>query len=63
MGRQKFFESTVKELKQCEKSQPKIFGLYKLVKVMDNDKELVLKLPNKHGEIFDINLYRKIFGK
>lgn len=61
-GGQKFVDITVDELRKCEKSNIK-FGLYKTVKVNYNKEEKLLKLPWNSGDIYDIKLYRRIFGK
>lgn len=62
IGTQKFVETTAEELRKCEKSSVK-FGLYKTIKVNDKNEEKLLKLPWKTGDIYDIKLYRRIFGK
>lgn len=62
MGRQKFVEMTVDELRKCEKSPVK-YGLYKTVKVNDGKEEKVLKILWNTGDIYDIKLFRRVFGK
>lgn len=61
-GKQCFVESTVDELHKLEKSKPKL-GLYKTISVNDNNNQRTLKLPWNTGDIFDIKLFRRCFGK
>lgn len=62
MGRQKFVETTVDEMRQCEKGPIK-FGLYRTTKVNDGDQEKLLKMPWNSIDVYDIKLFRKLFGK
>lgn len=62
MGRQHFVETTVDELCKCEKGPVK-FGYYKTIQVNDGNEVKVLKLPWDAGDVYDIKLFRKVFGK
>lgn len=61
-GRQKFIETTVDELHKWEKSSVK-YGLYKTVKAIDGKEERMLKVPLKGVDIYDMKLFRRLFGK
>lgn len=61
-GRQKFIETTVDELHKWEKSPVK-YGIYKSVKAIDGKKEKSLKVPWKGVDIYDIKIFRRLFGK
>lgn len=65
MGRQHFVETTVEELRKCEKSPAKngLFGLHKTIKVNDGKEDKVLKILWNVGDIYDIKLFRRVFGK
>lgn len=62
MGRQHFVETTVDELRKCEKGPVK-YGAYKTIKINDGKEVKVLKLPWDAGDIFDIKRFRSVFGK
>lgn len=62
MGRQHCIETTIEKLQKCEKGPVK-FGLYKIVKVKDGETEKSLKIPWNTGDIHDIKLFRRVFGK
>lgn len=62
MGRQRFVETTVDELRKCKKGPVK-FGRYKTITITDGEEQKVLKLPLESGDIYDIKLFRKVFGK
>lgn len=62
LGRQNFVETTADELRKCEKGPVK-FGAYKTIKVNDGKEDKVLKMPWNTGDIYDIKLFRRVFGK
>lgn len=65
MGRQKFVETTVEELRKCEKSPAKfgVLGRHKTIKVRDGNEDKELKILWNVGDIYDIKLFRSVFGK
>lgn len=62
IGRQQFVETTVDELRKSEKG-PLKFGRYKTIKINDGKDEKVLKIPWQTGDIYDMKLFRNVFGK
>lgn len=62
MGRQHFVETTVDELRKCQKGPVK-YGRYKTITLNVDNKQKVLKLPWETGDIYDIKLFRRLFGK
>ncbi|XP_055300369.1 transmembrane protein 186 [Sitodiplosis mosellana] len=61
-GKQQFIQTTVDDVPKWPKSPVK-FGLYKTVQAIDGKEEKSLKLPWKGVDIFDIKLFRRLFGK
>lgn len=62
MGNRKCIEATVNEVKQMEQYKAK-YGLYKVLKMRSNDFAVDLKVPLKQIHVYDVSLYRKLFGK
>lgn len=62
MGRQCTKIIKIIDLKKCEKSMLKL-NLYKTVKVKDDNGEICLKIPTNRGTIYDVTLFKKLFGK
>lgn len=62
VGRQQFVETTVDEMRKCEKGSVK-FGLYRTIKVNDGNEKKVLTMPWSSVDIYDNKLFRKLFGK
>lgn len=61
-GKQHFIEATVDEVSKWNKSKVK-FGLYKTVQAIDGKEQKSLKLPWNGTDVFDIKLFRRLFGK
>lgn len=62
MGRQVVLDATVEEISKATKSGMK-FDLYKSISVNVDNKQLDLKIPANRGDVYDIRLFRKLFGK
>lgn len=61
-GKQRFLDSSVEVMHKCEKSKVK-FGLYKTLHIKSDTEQKTLKLPWDTGDIFDIKVFRRCFGK
>lgn len=61
LGKQHFIETTVEELRKCEKGPVK-YGLYKTVRVVKGNTEKKLKIPWNTGDIYDIKMFRRLLG-
>lgn len=61
-GKQHFIETTVDEVRQWEKS-PVRFGLYKTVYVNTGSEQISLKIPWLKKDVFEMRLFRRLFGK
>ncbi|XP_031624523.1 uncharacterized protein LOC116341541 [Contarinia nasturtii] len=61
-GKQLFVETTVDEVRKCQKSPVK-FGLYKTIQVINGNEKISLKIPWKNVETTNTKLFRHLFGK
>lgn len=62
MGNRQCVEALVAEVRKMEQHVP-WHGLYKVVKMRHEDIAIDLKVPLKRIHVFDVSMYRKLFGK
>lgn len=62
MANRKCIEATVSEVGQMKQSKPKL-RLYKTIEMKNNDFSVPLKIPLRKIVVYDVSLFRKMFGK